>query len=114
VLITWETAQENTELIRNAGLAGSMSVALPGGPRVYVTGTVVLDAEDFREMLAWPGGEELARAVVLHEFGHLVGLDHVDDATQLMYPTTSATLDFAAGDLTGLVQLGRGECVPAL
>jgi len=114
VLITWETAEKNTELVRNAGLAGSTSMGLPGGPRVYVTGAVVLDAADFEEMLTVPGGWELARAVVLHEVGHLVGLDHVSDPTQLMYPEAGLARDFAAGDLTGLVQLGQGECAPDL
>jgi hypothetical protein len=46
--------------------------------------------------------------------GHLVGLAHVSDGSQLMYPTTSAVLDFAPGDLSGLVELGRGECVPGV
>ena len=114
VLVTWETAQENTELIRNAGLAGSTSMGLPGGPGVYVTGAVVLDADDFATMLTVPNGWELARSVVLHEVGHLVGLDHVDDRTQLMYPESGSALDFAAGDLTGLAQLGQGECVSDL
>lgn len=114
VLITWETAQENTELIRNAGLAGSASVGLPGEPRVYVTGTVVLDAADFEQMLAMPDGWELARSVVLHEVGHLAGLDHVNDPTQLMYPESGTALDYATGDLTGLAQLGQGPCVPGL
>jgi len=51
---------------------------------------------------------------VLHELGHLVGLAHVSDPTQLMYPQSSGVLDLAAGDLTGLAQLGAGECVPDL
>ena len=114
VLITWETSQENTELIRNAGLAGSTAVGLTGEPRVYVTGTVVLDADDFEQMLAMPDGWGLARSVVLHEMGHLVGLDHVDDPIQLMYPESGTALDYATGDLTGLAQLGQGECVPDL
>lgn len=52
---------------------------------------------------------------MLHELGHLVGLDHVNDPTQLMYPETSGEMtDFAAGDLTGLAELGRGACFPDL
>ncbi|MGY1753854.1 matrixin family metalloprotease [Blastococcus sp. SYSU D01042] len=114
VLITWETAQENPDLVTAAGMAGSSWLSYPGEPSVYVTGTVVLDADDFVEMLSWPDGWAAARAVVLHELGHLVGLDHVDDPTQLMHPEAGAALDFAAGDLTGLVRLGQGECVPGL
>ncbi|WP_422677956.1 matrixin family metalloprotease [Blastococcus brunescens] len=48
---------------------------------------------------------------MLHEIGHLVGLDHVSDRTQLMYPSAGHTLDFASGDLAGLAALGDGECM---
>ena len=55
----------------------------------------------------------MARAIVLHELGHLVGLAHVANPTQLMLPEASpGVVDFAAGDLTGLAQLGAGACVP--
>ena len=50
-----------------------------------------------------------------HELGHLVGLDHVQAATQLMYPeTTSDLTDFAPGDRQGLAALGRGTCFPEI
>ena len=50
---------------------------------------------------------------MLHELGHLVGLDHVTAANQLMYPQTRpGVTDFGAGDLTGLAALGRGTCLP--
>jgi hypothetical protein len=42
-----------------------------------------------------------------------VGLDHVDDPAQLMYPTTGMPT-FQAGDLTGLAELGRGDCAPGV
>ena len=114
VLVAWETEQEDPELVTAAGRAGSAWVSRSDGPRVYVTGSVVLDAADFADILGNPGGDELARAIVLHELGHLVGLDHINDPSQLMHPEAGATLDFASGDLTGLVQLGQGECVPDL
>lgn len=115
VVIAWETEAENpafgTDVI---GEAGSIGVSVGGGPRVYVTGGVSLDGATFVRLLATPEGMPIARAVVLHELAHLVGLDHVGDAGQLMYPTTSAVTDFAAGDLTGLAALGSGECEPDL
>ncbi|WP_456567930.1 matrixin family metalloprotease [Blastococcus sp. SYSU DS0539] len=115
VLVSWQTEVETPEFATGtAGLAGSASVEPPGGPRVFVTGTVQLDAAAFADMLADPVRLAGARAVVLHELGHLVGLAHVADAGQLMYPSTSAVLDFAPGDLSGLVELGRGECVPSV
>lgn len=50
----------------------------------------------------------------MHELAHVVGLDHVDDPTQLMYAENSGQLDFGAGDRAGLALLGTGECVPRL
>lgn len=115
VLVTWETERENPEFLTGVvGLGGSAPMSLPGEPHVYVTGTVALDAAAFREILALPDGRADARAVILHELGHLVGLDHVTDETQLMFPEAGRLLDYASGDLAGLAQLGRGACVPGL
>jgi hypothetical protein len=115
VVVAWETVQENpTFATEVAGEAGSQSLSLGDGPRVFVTGAVSLDEEQFDDILLTPAGEAIARAIVLHELGHLVGLDHVTDAHQLMYPTTTTVLDLAAGDLTGLSALGRGVCVAEL
>ncbi|WP_241175727.1 matrixin family metalloprotease [Modestobacter sp. KNN46-3] len=115
VLVIWDTVAEQPDLAADvAGLAGSLAVSSGDRPGVYVTGLVELDAAQFTEVLSGPGGQAVARAIVVHEFAHLVGLDHVDDPTQLTYPTTSAVLDFAAGDLTSLSRLGAGACVPAV
>ncbi|GAB3358925.1 matrixin family metalloprotease [Modestobacter lapidis] len=115
VLISWQTEDENPVFgTDTVGEAGSAAVAITGEPKVYVTGVVDLDAGAFADFVARPGGVALARAVVLHELGHLVGLDHVSDPSQLMYPETHDAVDFGAGDLTGLARLGAGECVPQL
>ncbi|WP_222195358.1 matrixin family metalloprotease [Modestobacter italicus] len=115
VLVTWDTVTEQPDFAADvAGQAGSLAVSVGDGPGVYVTGAVELDAAQFTDILSRPGGQAVARAIVLHEFAHLVGLDHVDDPTQLMYPTTSDVLDFAAGDLAGLSRLGAGACEPSL
>jgi Matrixin len=49
-------------------------------------------------------------AVLLHELGHIMGLDHVKDPDQLMYsgrhPDFSIS-DFGVGDLEGLRRLGQ-------
>ncbi len=46
--------------------------------------------------------------VYLHELGHVVGLAHVSDHRQVMYPAITATTPahYAAGDLAGLAKLG--------
>ncbi|WP_245160971.1 matrixin family metalloprotease [Blastococcus sp. CT_GayMR16] len=116
VLIAWETEEQNPALAGDTvGQAGSVAVSLGKGPRVFVTGTVSLDAGRIPEILGFRDGEETARAIVLHELGHLVGLGHVDDDTQLMYPEARREVpDLADGDLTGLSVLGRGPCVAEL
>jgi len=116
VLFSWESDVANPHLAGEiVGEGGSTAVSIGGGPEVFVTGTVSLDAGQFPQILHRRNGTAIARAIVMHELGHLVGLDHVDDDRELMYPTSQGdVLDFAAGDLTGLAALGTGYCVPQL
>jgi hypothetical protein len=114
VLISWVTPQENPDFAADvAGQGGSASVGLPGQPSAYVTGAVELDSGQMANILQRPEGDQIVRAIVLHELGHLVGLGHVTDASQLMYPQTLVGVtDFGDGDLTGLGLLGKGACLP--
>lgn len=53
--------------------------------------------------------------LMLHELGHLVGLDHVDDSHEVMYPSASDDEPdgYGPGDLEGLRLLGAGAgCEP--
>lgn len=116
VLIAWETEEQNPALAGEVvGEAGSVPASLGDSPRVYLTGTVSLDAPRLAEILRGRDGRRVARSIVLHELGHLIGLAHVDDEQQLMFPEARREVsDFAAGDLTGLAALGAGACVPEL
>ena len=116
VLVAWETEEQNPALAGDTvGQAGSVAVSLGEGTRVFVSGTVSLDAGRMPEILSFRDGAETARAIILHELGHLVGLGHVDDPAQLMYPEARREVpDFGPGDLTGLAALGSGPCVPEL
>ena len=49
------------------------------------------------------------RRLVLHELGHLHGLADVDDATEIMDPSLSAS-QWGAGDLVGLMVTHGGGC----
>ena len=116
VLIAWQTPSDNPDFAAAVtGEAGSIPVAWSGHPRAYVTGTVQLDATKFTQMLASAKGKQYAHAIVLHELGHLVGLGHVTDQTQLMFPESGLDATaYAAGDLAGLARLGQGPCTPWL
>jgi hypothetical protein len=116
VLVAWQTDVENPTLAGDVvGQGGSTAVSLGDGPRVYLTGSVVLDSAQFPGILQRRNGAAIAQGIVLHELGHVVGLDHVDDDGQLMYPqTVPGLVDFHDGDLEGLSRLGRGPCVPEL
>lgn len=109
VLIAWATSDEVPALAGDvAGLAGPISTT-DGVLTQYVTGRVVLDSEAFDAIERFRGAEEQHRAIVLHELGHLVGLDHVKDPSQLMYRTTEVTR-LGRGDLRGLALVGDAPC----
>jgi hypothetical protein len=79
---------------------------------LYVSGDTVLDSKDLGVLIA-AGQQNQARAIIQHEMGHLVGLDHVADPKQMMYSESlPKVLDWGAGDLRGLHILGTGECMP--
>lgn len=117
VLVAWTDPTTVPALDGDTGgLGGAVAVAPPGGgPEVYVTGRLLLDAPQMADALRTDGGRDLVRAVALHELGHVVGLAHVDDAGQLMHPEgQTGVRTYGFGDLAGLTEVGRGPCVPDL
>lgn len=109
VLVWWATADEVPELAGDvAGLGGSLATDFGSGRLHYVTGTVTLDADTFTSFST--AEAPLAQAIVDHEFGHLVGLAHVDDPRELMYKNNVGVTSYGPGDREGLARLGRVDC----
>jgi predicted small secreted protein len=108
VLIAWATVAEAPELKGDVdGYAGPRA-GDDGDGRHLVTGQVVLDEV---QLTGRSGRARLAvYLTMLHELGHLVGLAHVQDRTQLMYPVLGAR-SLGKGDLRGLAFAGRGSCL---
>jgi predicted Zn-dependent protease len=76
-----------------------------------VTGIVALDTPTMRRVLQRSDGRLAARAILMHELGHVVGLAHVDDPGELMYDDNVGRTSFGPGDLRGLAALGRAPCI---
>ncbi|MAT60797.1 MAG: hypothetical protein CMH41_04065 [Micrococcales bacterium] len=111
ILVTWTEADEVPQFSEAAvGLGGSLSVRRGDSPPSYVTGDITLNREYFSE----PTTGGLLREVLLHEFGHVLGLGHVDDPEQVMTREARGGRPLGSGDLAGLALLGQGPCTPKL
>lgn len=112
VLVAWTDPSVIPGLAgRVAGLAGPISAPYSSpDEQHWVSGQVNLDGPDFTNLLHRQGGWPIARAIVMHELGHLVGLAHVPESTELMAPAETGRMSFGPGDLEGLRQLGLGRC----
>ena len=116
VLVAW-TGDEVVEEFEGdvVGVALSRTAEdRASGLEVRTTGFVYLDT-DLHRYPRDPTGQAAYVSVLHHELGHLVGLGHVDDESQLMHPEDTGRLrTFADGDRTGLAQLGLGRCAGGL
>jgi hypothetical protein len=111
LLIAWTTPEQAPQLKGPViGTGGSTHFSFGDGPKSFVTGSLELDAPQIAEDLDRSEGAAYATAVILHELGHVMGLEHVDDPAQLMYPEIGAPDGLAAGDLNGLYELGHAQC----
>jgi hypothetical protein len=114
VLVAFASAEDFPMPAGAAGWGKPRSVPTATGGRVYASGQVVVRpssaANPWTEGVSSPNSLE---RFLMHELGHLVGLDHVDRTTEMMtdlgygYPP-----GWGPGDRRGLAALGRpGGCI---
>lgn len=97
-----------------AGLGGISWAQTTAGPKVQ-SGRVLINVAALRSLPPGFGGGRTQGSLLLHELGHMVGLDHVADGRQVMNAvvTDGAPAGYAAGDQTGLAKVGRSAgCFP--
>ncbi len=106
ILVGWIPRDAAVFREHGVGVAGSNVVESPDGNLVFVTGAIILNSD-----MELSGGFEAGRtwgSVILHEWGHVLGLDHVDDTTQVMHGSLLSTpARWGSGDQAGLRELGR-------
>jgi hypothetical protein len=114
VLVSW--SDENTTPALAGYVAGfgmPQAVYASRDRLVYVTGQVTLDRRQLS--LASAPDRAVVRAIILHELGHLVGLDHTSDRSQIMFSEAQFNVrDYGIGDRRGLARLGTQACFPGV
>jgi hypothetical protein len=113
ILIAWSTAAQSDFLggTSTVGQGGSTWYQAPGSHAVYVTGQVAVNGPATASLAPGFGSGLTMGALLLHELGHVVGLGHVSDPTQIMYPDlhTRGSTQYGPGDLGGLERLGASQ-----
>jgi hypothetical protein len=110
IVVSWQDGNAIARLSGDTvGLGGSRVVSASNGGERLVAGTVAL-SRDFYAKLVRDHDHRREVQVLLHELGHVFGLDHVDRRDEIMYPSVSSLAAYGPGDLVGLSRLGRGPC----
>lgn len=94
----------------DANEAGLTSTTTDAANTTITGGTIAFNADLVGTYTPGATGADPLEALVLHELGHLVGLAHVNDQTQIMYPYTGYAHVLGAGDLAGLRALAPRGC----
>jgi hypothetical protein len=111
VLIAWVNPSRTDIAFTSQGheAAAVASPIEPRGDRIFVSGWIAMSEQDLNPPgFGRPGDQG---PVLLHELGHVMGLNHVQAPDEVMEPSGGYVTDFGRGDLEGLHQLGAGGCL---
>ncbi len=107
VLIAWADPDETDIEFEADEHELAVAVARPwieGPTPTMVTGWIVVNEEvPVPAGFTAPGGRGVT---LLHEWGHIMGLDHVESVAEVMHPSSGHVTDLGPGDRAGLRELG--------
>lgn len=107
VLVAWVDPDSSGISFRDGehiAAAVARPLTPPTGDELIVSGWIAMSEDDPNPPgFAAPGAQG---PTLLHEWGHILGLGHVEADGQLMEPSGGWMRDFGPGDLAGLDRLG--------
>jgi hypothetical protein len=108
LLIAWVTPTQTDIAFTGNGhdfAAVARPLTAPTDPRQFVSGWIAVNQLDPNP----PGWSEPGDQgpTLLHELGHIIGLDHTPSTAELMEPSGGLVTDLGPGDREGLGLLGR-------
>lgn len=114
VLLDWEPTNEFQKSLEQqskdvVGLAYPYSVQNQE-TSVIVTGAAQFDATWFKKTIS-EGNVTDPTSTIMHEFGHIIGLDHVSDKNEIMNPVENGFTTWGPRDRAGLEFMGSGPCL---
>ena len=113
VLVAWSNERETDIPFRAEDDEDAVAVAQPwfaGSDGTIVTGWIVVN-EDYQlpPGFSFPGSRGVT---LLHEWGHIMGLDHTNSEAEVMHPSGGYATDLGPGDLRRSPRAGHRRGLP--